>query len=219
MSPSFRKEVLTRKGPHFVLDRSTGSIEFGATVKLKTELDAPPNSSLVNSWLLDIESVSSALWDPNLSEKLPSPPDSPPNSVLYRLSLITLQFFTLTLSPTVDCLLQTRSSPTPIFYLTSISFDPNVTLLPGMTVKASDLSIEIDVVGQMKSTSPSTGCVGAIGFQTRGILPPPLRVLPERVLRDGVGLINDRIVEFARGNFEKGARKNFKEWRKGREEE
>ena len=48
-----RKELLTRRGPHFQLDRRTGKIEFGATANLVTTLGEDADFDLISTWLQD----------------------------------------------------------------------------------------------------------------------------------------------------------------------
>ncbi|GMH81526.1 hypothetical protein TL16_g08958 [Triparma laevis f. inornata] len=71
--PAFRKEVLTRTSPHFELNKQTGSISFGSTIKLTTTLTSTPSQPLINSWLNDIPSISKSIWDPTLIHPLPPP--------------------------------------------------------------------------------------------------------------------------------------------------
>eukprot|EP00518_Triparma_eleuthera_P016445 CAMPEP_0197568132 /NCGR_PEP_ID=MMETSP1320-20131121/36825_1 /TAXON_ID=91990 /ORGANISM="Bolidomonas sp., Strain RCC2347" /LENGTH=264 /DNA_ID=CAMNT_0043130393 /DNA_START=92 /DNA_END=883 /DNA_ORIENTATION=- len=188
--PAFRKAILT--GPSSYMKVSDSSVSFGATVKLSTALPTSGKAE-TEAWLRDLDSVAAAIWDPTKVKRLPN---------AWRLSLISLRFVTIELLPTVDVELLTRdnSAGDAVFYLSSVGFDPRVKILPGVGIKAEDLGIEINVVGQMKAMGDK-GVVGAIGFETTGNLPLPLRVLPRQVLEKAGEAINKQIVKFAEGNF------------------
>jgi hypothetical protein len=131
---------------------------------------------------------------------------------------MTLGFLTLQVAPWVDVEMKTRvgTSQTgvsqPVFCLQSIAFDPNVQILPGMKVTAESFGIVIEVSGQLRPAENARGVQGAIAFQTTGTLSPPMRLLPAPVLQAAASAINSRIVEFATSSFQKGARKQYREF-------
>ena len=206
-----RKELLARDGPYFQLDRLSGSIEFGATANLVTQLDTQPAGDDIATWLRDERGLALSIWE-DVTEK--------PNHV-YRLQVMTLKFVTLELAPWVDVQMKTLTAqsvqdPTrvfPIFRLQSVDFDPNVQVLPGMRVNAESLGIIIQVVGELRPTKDGQGVTGKISFATQGKLPPPLLVLPEAALRAASNAINKTIVDFAIQSFQKGAKANYAEFR------
>lgn len=213
--PSRRKILLSRDGPHFQLDKRSGAIEFGATVKLTTTLVEEkdgPSYDLIAEWLSDERALALSIWDEDLMKEIePS---------IYQLQTMKLKFVTIELVPTVDMKMQTRFSNNdktkPVFLLQSIAFDPNIQLLPGLSVSAEDLGIVIEVSGELRPTKDGTGVSGRIAFQTSGMLPLPLRILPDRALQAATDSINNIIVNFAIQSFEKGSTSKYKEFRESR---
>jgi hypothetical protein len=158
---------------------------------------------------------------------------------LYTLELMTVQFVTITLAPKVvvsmwteeklEKIEATSSSAEAvankenaeeveyIFKIESVSFDPNIKILslPGMPaeVSAQDLGINIGVVGELGVSEEGTGLFGAIGFKTKGTLPPLMRLLPKSVLQGAVEIINKQIVTFAISNFQRGATTEYGKYR------
>jgi hypothetical protein len=216
-----RKELLQRDGPYFNLDKASGRIEFGAATKLVTDLSKSPgvDRASIEEWLGDSDGKGLALsiWDENLMTVLP-------NSV-YRLQTMPLNFVTLELQPSVDLQMWTqpagknragRQLP-PIFKLNSVAFETNLRLLPGMGIISSEaLGIFIEVAGDLRPSEDGKGVTGTISFQTRGLLPPPLRILPQSALKLAANTINDTIVQFAVASFEKGAIQKYDEFMKER---
>ena len=201
-----RKTILNRNGSHFKLDRMRGKVEFGSTAKLVTTLD---NADLatVSSWLGDEKRVALSIWDEKLIEER--------GDSVYRLKLMKLQFVTLQLEPSVDNRMwieKDENSGVPVFKLQSVDFDPNVQFLPGMSVPASVLGIEIEVVGELFPSSNGKGLEGKIGFLTKGNLTPPMRMLPEPALKSASSIICNTISEFAIQSFQKGARSKYREY-------
>eukprot|EP00536_Pseudo-nitzschia_multiseries_P007985 jgi/Psemu1/305373/fgenesh1_kg.194_\ len=205
-----RKELLKRDGPYFQLDKLSGSIEFGAATKLVTDLSQSKDCSKesIEEWLSDSDGKGLALsiWDESLMEVLP-------NSV-YRLQTMPLKFVTLELQPSVDLQMWTQPSGKnragrllpPIFKLNSVGFETNLRLLPGMGVVSSEsLGIFIEVAGDLRPSEDGKGVTGTISFQTKGVLPGPLRLLPQSALKVAADSINEKIVELAVASFEKGA--------------
>jgi hypothetical protein len=218
-----RKELLTRRGDHFDLDPRTGRIEFGATAYLVTDLhdggtgaiDGDPTSSTgqlesITKWLQDERGLAMSIWDPDMIEDR--------GDHVFRLQVMTLGFLTLQVAPWVDVEMKTRVGKSqtgvsqPVFCLQSIAFDPNVQILPGMKVTAESFGIVIEVSGQLRPAENARGVQGAIAFQTTGTLSPPMRLLPAPVLQAAASAINSRIVEFATSSFQKGARKQYREF-------
>lgn len=230
-----RQVLLSRNGPHFKLDRRTGKIEFGATANLVTKLTASTptsagisssssDSSLVAAWLRDERGLAMSIWDPKLIQERG-------NSV-YRLQIMTLQFVTLALAPWVDVQMKTVEDPStgkspttgddgdtaslysqPVFTLQSVGFDPNLQILPGVRIDANAMGIVIEVAGSLRPVESEIGIVaGGIAFQTTGILPLPMRLLPEAVLKATSDTINKTVVNFAVQSFQKGAKTNFNQF-------
>jgi hypothetical protein len=203
-----RKELLSRNGPYFQLERLQGAVEFGSAAKLVTQLEATtPNPEAINEFLSD-GGLALSIWDEELMEDLG-------NSV-FRLQTMKLQFLTIQLAPSVDMKMWTQQDPKdgrPVFLLHSVDFDPNIQLFPGVGVSAASLGVEIEVVGQLRPTKDGKGVTGTISFATKGILPPPMRVLPESAMRFASDTINETIVKFAVQSFQKGAILKYKEFR------
>jgi hypothetical protein len=212
-----RKELLSRNGPYFKLDRFQGGrVEFGSTAKLVTKLledddDDTPNPEGIAEWLFDGRGLAMSIWDEELMTDLG-------NSV-YRLQVMKLQFVTIQLSPSVDMQMWTqkrKEDGSPLFLLQSVGFDPNIELLPGVGVSASSLGLTIEVSGQLRASKDGRGVTGLISFATTGALPPPMRLLPEPLLKLASDTINETIVQFAIQSFQKGAIQNYKEFQKAR---
>ena len=151
-----------------------------------------------------------SIWDPKLMKDL--------GNHIYRLQIMTLQFVTITLAPWVDVQMVTtlnnnnnnkNNNPTPEFIVQSIGFDPNIQILPGMRINGNALGIVIEVAGVLRPGSDGTSVTGAIAFQTSGNLPPPLRILPDGILKAASDTINTTIVNFAIQSFQKGAKMNY----------
>lgn len=216
-----RKELLKRDGPYFALDKRSGEIEFGAATKLVTDLSKSPgvDRASIEEWLGDNDGKGLALsiWDENLMTVLP---DS-----VYRLQTMPLKFVTLELQPSVDLQMWTQPSGKnragrqlpPIFKLNSVAFETNLRLLPGLGIISSEaLGIFIEVAGDLRPSEDGKGVTGTISFQTRGLLPPPLRILPSAALELAANSINETIVQFAVASFEKGAIAKYDEFMKER---
>jgi len=202
-----RNELLARNGPYFKLNRFEGAVEFGSSAKLVTNLDSNPNPTGISDWLSDGRGLALSIWDEKMMKDL--------GNSLYRLQTMKLQFVTIQLAPSVDVQMWTSPDPKtgePVFSLQSVDFDPNIQLLPGVGLKASSLGIQIDVVGELRSSSDGKGVTGSISFSTSGNLPPPLRILPERPLRIASDVINDTVVSFAVDSFRKGATRKYREF-------
>lgn len=218
---SRRKELLQRDGPYFALEKRSGKIEFGAAAKLVTDLSGNPNvdKASIEEWLGDNDGKGLALsiWDEKLMTVLP-------NSV-YRLQTMPLKFVTLELQPSVDLQMYTQPAGKnragrllpPIFKLNSVAFETNLRLLPGLGIISSEaLGIFIEVAGDLRPSEDGKGVTGKISFQTRGLLPAPLRILPSRALKLAAKTINDTIINFAVKSFEKGAIQKYDEYMRER---
>merc|ERR1712157_67620 len=101
---------------------------------------------------------------------------------------------------------------TPVFYLQSIDFDPNIQLVPGLNIDSKTLSIDIKVVGSMEVSSNGKGVTGKIGFVSSGYLPPPLRLLPDSALKSATSLINMTVKNFAVKSFQRGAKLEYQKF-------
>lgn len=208
-----RKELLNRNGPYFQFDRlNDGRVEFGSTAKLVTKLldnDGDESSGDgISEWLMDGRGLALSIWNNDLLTEI--------GDSVYRLQTMNLQFVTIQLAPSVDMRMwtQTRKSDgSPLFMLQSVGFDPNIQIFPGVGVSAKSLGITIEVSGQLRPSKDGKGVTGLISYATTGNLPPPMRLLPEPVLKLASDTINDTIVEFAIQSFQKGAIQNFKEFR------
>mmetsp|Transcript_11922 Transcript_11922/g.19759 ORF Transcript_11922/g.19759 Transcript_11922/m.19759 type:complete len:281 (-) Transcript_11922:93-935(-) len=208
-----RKTLLSRKGPFFELDPKEGAVEFGATANLVTQLENDENDggpSYIKEWLSDEQRVATSIWDEDL---IVIKGDS-----VYQLQVMKLKFVTLQLQPSVDIKMWTKKSAAikggdPVFYLQSVGFEPNIQVLPGLTIDAKALGIDIEVVGQLAATKDGKGVSGKISFSTSGKLPGPLRILPEGALRAASDSINETITQFAISSFQKGAIKKYQEFR------
>ena len=220
-----RNVLLSRTGPYFQFDRRSGTIEFGATANLVTQLLSPStvlNSkknnnqegaeppNLIEEWLRnENKGLAMSIWDPKLMTNR--------GQDVYRLQIMTLQFVTITLAPWVDVQMWTvdnnnnNNSP-PEFRVQSIGFEPNIQILPGMRLNGDALGIVIEVAGVLRPGTDGTSVAGSICFQTSGKLPPPLRILPVAVLRAAADTINSTICKFAIASFQKGAKRNFQEF-------
>lgn len=219
-----RKELLRRDGNHFQLDRMGGTIEFGAAANLVTELESSASASednnngnavLIEQWLVDDEGrgLAQSIWEEDLLTDL--------GDGIFRLQTMPLQFVTLQLQPAVDIQMWTQPSGKnkagrllpPIFKMQSLSFEPNLEILPGMSITAQSLGLVLEVVGDLRPTPDGKGVSGKISFQSKGTLPPPLRLVPESALKLAVDTINDAVVSFAIASFQKGARQKYTEYK------
>jgi hypothetical protein len=173
---------------------------------LSTESGSTPDT--IADWLRDERGLALSIWDPKLTKEM--------GENVYRLQIMTLQFVTLQLAPWVDIemktLLDIDQQKQPVFTLQSVSFDPNIQILPGMRINSETLGIVIEVAGILRPAADGKSVVGSIAFQTTGKLPPPMRVLPEPALKAASDTINNIIVDFAIQSFQKGARSNFKDF-------
>lgn len=209
IAESRRRLLLSRKGPHFQLERFSGSIEFGATANLVTTVSTESGSApdTIAEWLRDERGLALSIWDPKLMKEM--------GDNVYRLQIMTLQFVTLQLAPWVDIEMKTlldSQQKQPVFTLQSVSFDPNIQLLPGMRINADTLGIVIEVAGILRPAADGKSVEGSIAFQTTGKLPPPMRLLPEPALKAASDAINKIIVDFAIQSFQKGAKANFRDF-------
>jgi len=191
----------SKNGPFFKLDRFGGKIEFGATANLVTTL-AGANSQNLQEWIQDERRIAMSIWDKDLIREKP-------NNV-FELKVMTLQFVTIQLAPSVDIRMWSQppsassSSEVPQFLMQSVSFDPNIQLLPGIGMSAKDLGIQIEVVGELQPTQDGKGVEGKITYRSTGLLPPPMRLLPEVAIKTAVNTISDTVTSFAISNFQKG---------------
>jgi len=200
-----REKILNRRGSHFDLNRFSGRVEFGSTTDLVTNFDNG-DIDTITQWLSDEKQIALSIWDEDLLTDLG-------NSV-YRLQLMTLQFVTIQLAPKVDTKMWTViENGSPVFKLQSGAFDPNIQLLPGLNIPAEALGIKIEVVGELRPLPSGKGVTGKIGFVSGGDLPPPLRILPSSALKSASDLICTTVTNFAKQNFQSGAKKNYQEFR------
>jgi hypothetical protein len=140
---------------------------------------------------------------------------------VYRLQVMPLRFVTLVLSPWVDVRIKTTIDPAnqqPVFTVQSVDFDPGIEIMPGMRISGESLGIFIEVAGELRPSADGTGVTGGIAFQTRGKLPPPMRLLPEPALKAASDTINRTIVNFAVQNFQKGATEMYQDFQRKKEQ-
>lgn len=204
-----RNQLLQRNGPFFQLNRMGGQVEFGATANLVTKLNPQqPDLPAVQSWLGDERRVALSIWDEKLIQEL--------GQNVFKLKVMKLQFVTIQLQPSVDVKMWTEvsSDGNPTFRLQSVAFEPNLQVLPGINLSASSLGIKIEVVGELQPTPDGKGVTGKITFTTSGILPPPMRLLPEPVLKAASDTINQTITQFAIQSFQRGAIAKYQEFLK-----
>lgn len=197
--------ILNRNGSHFKLDRFSGKVEFGSTANLITNFEKGDSES-ISDWLSDERRVALSIWDEKLMTDL--------GQSTYRLQLMSLQFVTIRLSPSVDSRMwiEKDSDGLPVFRLQSIDFDPNVELFPGLNIPAESLAIQIEVVGELKPSRDGKGVEGRIGFVSGGDLPPPMRLLPEPALKSATDIICKTVSDFAVMSFQNGARSKYKDF-------
>jgi len=202
-----RRELLSRSGNFFQLDSFRGKVEFGATADLVTALNPTrPNLEAVKEWLSDERQVALSIWDEKLIKEK--------GNQIFQLQLITMQFVTIQLNPSVDVKMWTDvdANGLPIFQLQSVAFDPKIQLLPGVGVSAESLGIKIEVAGYLRPTPDGKSVQGKITFVTSGNLPPPMRVLPPPILKGASDTINNTITKFAIDSFRRGAIKQYREF-------
>ena len=107
----------------------------------------------------------------------------------------------------------------PVFRLHSVGFDPNVSLPPGLgTVSADSLGIDIEVAGELRPAPNGRGLKGRIGFVTRGNLTPPMKILPEGVLRAAGSTVCPTVKDFAVRSFVDGATAQYESFRRSEDE-
>jgi len=203
-----REDILAKK-EHFDINRMKGVVEFGAATDLVTNFGNSDIDS-ISRWLSDERGVALSIWDEKMLKDL--------GDSVYRLQLMSLQFVTIQLSPHVDVRMWTDNSgepnSSPLFQLDSVSFDPNIQVLPGIGVSAESLGIEIKVVGELRPSKDGKGVTGRIGFRSSGILTPPMRLLPEPALKLATITINRTITEFAVRSFQRGAIAHYRDFRR-----
>ena len=204
-----------------MLSPATNEIEFGCTAELATPLRGSSGGSICR-WLSDDRRVASSIWREDLTTDLDE-------DGTYRLSLMSLNFSFLELKPTVDIKMWTdvesRTRPSgsvvniPVFRLHSVGFDPNVSLPPGLgTVSADSLGIDIEVAGELRPAPNGRGLKGRIGFVTRGNLTPPMKILPEGVLRAAGSTVCRTVKDFAVRSFVDGATAQCESFRRSEDE-
>mmetsp|Transcript_15534 Transcript_15534/g.18936 ORF Transcript_15534/g.18936 Transcript_15534/m.18936 type:complete len:264 (+) Transcript_15534:307-1098(+) len=201
-----RDTILNRNGPYFRLQRFSGKVSFGSTLTLKTNFQNGDLDSICD-WLKDEKRVALSIWDEKMIKDLG-------NSV-YRLQIMTLQFVTIRLTPSVDTKMWIEKdgrNDEPVFKLQSINFDPNIELMPGLNIPAESLGIQIEVVGELRPSRDGKGVEGKIGFVSGGELPGPMRLLPEPALKSASDLICKTVGDFAVMNFQNGARAKYKQF-------
>jgi len=211
-----RKNILNRKGNRFYLDKVKNIIEFGLSAELVTNLTPQAPRRFIEKFVQDEDRIASSLWDSKLRKKI--------GKQTYRLQLRPLKFVTLQLEPSVDMVMwveeknvQTtvttskniNNDTTPVFYLQSIGFDPNLQLLPGVGFNSESLNINIETCGSMQVSRNGSGLEGKIGFVTSGKLPVPLLLLPESVLKSAADLLSNTVKVFIIQTFEKSVIKEY----------
>jgi hypothetical protein len=205
-----REELMARNGPFFLLERMKGNIEFGATANLVTQLDNKASAKDdISLWLQDERGLAMSIWDKKLIKEM--------GDSVYRLQIMPLRFVTISMQPWVDVRMKTTIDPAtqePIFTVQSINFDPNIEIMPGMRISAATLGVVIEVAGELRPSATGKGVTGCIAFQTKGTLPPPMRLLPEPALKAASDTINQTIVNFVVQNFQKGATEMYQDFQR-----
>jgi hypothetical protein len=197
------------------LDRAAAKIAFGATANLVTQLEEQkPNPDQIAEWLSDERGIALSIWDEKMMKEI--------GDSVYQLQTMNLQFVTIKLAPTVEMKMKTSyvndDSSLPVFQLQSVGFNPNIQVLPGISMTAEQLGIEIVVAGELRPSKDGMGVTGRIAFETSGNLPPPLRILPEQVLMSATDTIDQTIVDFAIKSFQKGALAKYQEFRRKKQQ-
>lgn len=207
--------LLSRNGPYFDLDRAAAKIAFGATANLVTQLEEEkPNPDQIAEWLADERGLALSIWDEKMMKEM--------GDSVYQLQTMNLQFVTIKLAPTVEMKMKTsyvNDDPSlPVFQLQSVGFNPNIQVLPGISMTAEQLGIDIVVSGELRPSKDGMGVTGRIAFETSGNLPPPLRILPEQALKSATDTIDQTIVDFAIKSFQKGALAKYQEFRRKKQQ-
>jgi hypothetical protein len=205
-----RKELMDRNGPFFLLERMKGTIAFGATANLVTQLDSKASAKDdITLWLQDERGLALSIWDKKLIQEM--------GDSVYRLQVMPLRFVTMVMQPWVDVRMKTTIDPAtqePIFTVQSVNFDPNIEIMPGMRISSASLGVLIEVAGELRPSANGKGVTGCVAFQTKGKLPPPMRLLPEPALKAASDTINRTIVNFVVKNFEKGAIEMYQDFQR-----
>jgi hypothetical protein len=205
-----RKELMARNGPYFLLERMKGTVAFGATANLVTQLDSKASAKDdITLWLQDERGLALSIWDKKLIKEL--------GDSVYRLQVMKLRFVTMVIQPSVDVRMKTTIDPVtqqPIFTVQSVNFEPNIEVMPGMRISAASLGVLIEVAGELRPSANGKGVTGCVAFQTQGKLPAPMRLLPEPALKAASDTINQTIVSFIVKNFEKGAIEMYKDFQR-----
>jgi len=198
-----RSTILNRRGEYFNLNWMSGKVSFGSTSDLIDLTLKNSDRASITRWLKDERGVALSIWDPNMIEEL--------GDNTFRLKLMTLQFVTIQLAPSVDVKMFNENNQ---FILESVGFDPNVQILPGIGLSAEQLGIQIYVVGELGVSDNGKGLTGRLGFVSSGDLPLPLKILPEPLLKQATNAINREVSNFALRSFKEGAAKEFERFRK-----
>ena len=208
-SPAFRRSLLSNPGHRFSL--KSPSVSFGTTATLKTPLlspDSPADRLFVNNFLSSASRVTNAIWDPSLASRV--------NSTTVDLQLLDLNFLTLSLSPTVTVdarIRQDADTGDNIYELTSLSFAPNLRVLPGLGVTSAPSSLQIDCVGQLRPSRDGRSIFGAIAFEIEGNLGSALMLVPRSVMEKAARTLTEKVLAFAEANFVKGVEREVKRFR------
>lgn len=205
-------ESLLDKNPDgdiFKLNPFSGRIEFGNAGSAAIKLDNGDEESITR-WLKDVKQVALSIWDTDMIKEL--------GNDVFQLDLMTLQLVTIQLKPSVDVKMWTEEIDTvdggkrTVFKLQSVGFDPNIQVLPFVGVPDDALKLEVEVAGELYVDKDGKGLSGRIGFISTGNLPPPMRMVPEPVLRAAITTINRTVSAFAILGFERGVTQNFSKY-------
>eukprot|EP00560_Eucampia_antarctica_P009963 CAMPEP_0197828990 /NCGR_PEP_ID=MMETSP1437-20131217/5470_1 /TAXON_ID=49252 ORGANISM="Eucampia antarctica, Strain CCMP1452" /NCGR_SAMPLE_ID=MMETSP1437 /ASSEMBLY_ACC=CAM_ASM_001096 /LENGTH=241 /DNA_ID=CAMNT_0043430433 /DNA_START=187 /DNA_END=912 /DNA_ORIENTATION=+ len=200
-------------GDIFELNKFTGKVEFGNTGSADVTLDEGDEESITR-WLQDTKQVALSIWDKDMIREL--------GDNVFRLELMALQLVTIQLKPSVDVKMWTETTAveddddgsdggsSTVFKMQSVGFNPNIQVLPFIGLPKDALKLTIEVAGELYPAKDGKGLSGRIGFVSTGDLPPPMRIIPEPVLKAAITTINRTVSAFAIMSFQKGVTQNFR---------
>ena len=194
-----------KDGDIFKLKPFSGNIEFGNAGSSTIRLSDDNQQEALSQWLQDTRQVALSIWDGDLIQDL--------GDNVFRLELMSLQLVTIELKPSVDVKMWTEEDgETTIFKMQSVGFDPNIKTLPFVGISPDSLLLQVEVEGVLSPTEDGNGLTGRIGFLCTGVLPPPMRMVPEPILKAAITTINRTVSAFAMYGFQQGVKTNFRKF-------